>query len=191
MNIYFLFYPFIGIFAGLASGLLGIGGGLIVVPALAFVFTLASVPPFEIMHLAAGTSLAVMIVTAISGMIAHHRLKNILWPIFFRLLPSILIGVIVGAIFAGSLNTRWLEIIFGVFLLFISITMFSLAQPKLTRCLPRWPLLSLMGFVIGGNSGLLGVGGGAVTIPLLTYCNVSMRNISGISIACALPISIV
>ncbi|MGD9153377.1 MAG: sulfite exporter TauE/SafE family protein [Gammaproteobacteria bacterium] len=191
MNFYILLYPLIGVLAGLLSGMLGIGGGIIVVPGLAFVFAhFAKMQGFS-MHMAEGTSLAIMIITAISSIYAHHQRENILWPLFLRLLPGILIGVISGAIFAGYLPARILEIIFGVFVFLMALRMFLLIKSKPTRKLPSWPWLSLIAFIIGGKSGLLGIGGGAITIPFLNYCNVPMRKASGTSIACTLPIAIV
>lgn len=191
MNMHFLLYSLIGIIAGLASGLLGIGGGLIVVPSLAFAFSFAGIPQGIIMHLAAGTSLAAMIVTAVSAIFAHNRLNNVLWPVVLRLLPAITLGVISGAVFASYLTTHWLQVLFGLFLLVISIQMLFLSKPKPTRSLPQWPVLSLVGFLIGLKSGLLGLGGGAVIIPFLVYCNVPMRKASGTSIACTFPIAVV
>lgn len=191
MNLYILLYPLIGLLAGLLSGMLGIGGGIVVVPGLAFVFAhFAAMHGFS-MHMAEGTSLAIMIVTAISSICAYHKRDNVLWPVFFRLLPGILIGVIFGAVFASYLPTRILEIIFGLFVLLMAFRMLLLFNSKPTRKLPSWPWLSLVAFVIGGKSGLLGIGGGAITIPFLTYCNVPMRKASGTSIACTLPMAIV
>ena len=191
MNDYFLLYPLIGIFTGLTSGLLGLGGGLIVVPGLALAFSLIGFPHSEIMHVAAGTSLAVMIATSASAIIAHYRLQNVLWSIVFRILPGILIGVVLGAILASHLSTRWLQLVFGLFLLFVAMKMFFLSKPKETRKVPGKAMSSLIGFLIGIKSGLLGLGGGSIIIPFLTYCNVPMRKASGTSITCSLPISIV
>jgi len=190
MNFYILFYPLIGMIVGLLSGMLGIGGGVVVVPGLALVFAHFVMMQGSVMHMAEGTSLAVMIITAASSMRAHHRYKNVLWSVVLRLLPGMLIGVIVGAIFASFMPTRILEILFGLFILFIAVQMILLTKPKPTRKLPRWPALSLVAFLIGGKSGLLGIGGGSITIPFLTYCNVPMRKASGTSIACTLPIAI-
>lgn len=191
MNLTFLFYPAIGIIAGFVSGLLGIGGGLIVVPMLALTFALSGFPHAKIMHVAAGTSLAIMIVTSIAAVIAHHRLNHVLWPIVKKLLPGILVGVVVGALLANQLSTRWLQLLFGVFLLLISIKMFILSTPKPTRRMPGKMISAIMSFLIGVKSGLLGLGGGAIIIPFLSYCNVPMRQASGTSITCTLPIAIV
>jgi len=187
---FYLLYPLIGAIAGLMSGLLGIGGGIIVVPALAFVFKLAGMPSGYIMHFAIGTSLAVMILTACSSIRAHHALHNILWSVWLRLMPGVVIGVVLGIFFASLLPTLILQRLFGLFLLVISIQIFLLLKPKPTRQLPRWRLMSFVGLLIGAKSGLLGVGGGAITIPFLTYCNVPMRKASGTSVACTLPIAI-
>lgn len=190
MNLYILLYPLIGAITGLLSGMLGIGGGVVVVPGLALVFAHLALMQGVSMHMAEGTSLAVMIITALSSMRVHHSHKNVLWPVVLRLLPGMLIGVIVGASFASVMPTYILEILFGLFVLFIAVQMFLLIKPKATRKLPRWSGLSLAAFLIGGKSGLLGIGGGSITIPFLIYCNVPMRKASGTSIACTLPIAI-
>jgi len=189
MNFYILLYPLVGILAGLLSGMLGIGGGVVVVPGLAFVFAHLAVMHGFAMHMAEGTSLSVMIITAISSIYAHHKRGNVLWSVFLRLLPGILIGVICGVMLAGYLPARILKIIFGFFVLLMAFRMFLLIKSKPTRKLPGCYWLSLVAFLIGGKSGLLGIGGGAITIPFLTYCNIPMRKASGTSIACTLPIA--
>lgn len=188
----FLFlYILTGIIAGLFAGLLGVGGGLIVVPALALIFAMSKMPHELLMHMAAGTSLAVMIFTAMSSSYAHNRNGNVNWSVFWRLLPAILCGVIAGVICSSFLHNRALEILFGLFVLFVSYKMFFGFKPKPARKLPELPLLSSVGFLIGAKSGLLGVGGGAITIPFLSYCNVPLRKASGTSAICTLPIAIV
>lgn len=186
-----LLYVLLGIVTGLFSGILGIGGGLVVVPGLAFIFTLSHMPIDATMHMAAGTSLAIMIVTATSAIISYQWRGNIPWKVVLKLLPGIIVGVVAGVFLASFLSTRILELLFGLFLLIISIQMIMLMKPKPTRTLPRWWWLISIGLLIGGKSGLLGVGGGAITIPFLTYCNVPMRKASGASITCTLPIAIV
>ncbi len=186
-----LLYPLIGSIAGLFAGLLGIGGGSVVVPGLAFVFKESGFAPDAVMHMAAGTSLAVMVFTACSSVRAHHVRGNIDWAVVFRFLPGILIGVVLGAILASFLSTRILELIFGVFLIFIAVRIFLLNTPKSTRYLPNFLALFFISLLIGGKSGLLGIGGGALTIPFLIYCNFSIRRASGTTAACTLPIAII
>ncbi len=186
-----ILFAVIGAFAGLSAGLLGIGGGIIVVPGLAFIFGSFHFPNSIIMHMAAGTSLAAMIFTASASVYSHHKRGAVLWPLFYKMLPGILVGVIAGAILADILSSHILEIIFGIFLIIIAVRMFLLAKPKPTRGLPGPIWLSVISFVVGFKSGLMGIGGGALIVPILTYCNVPMRQASGTSAICGLPIAIV
>ena len=114
-------YALIGLFAGLMAGILGVGGGIIVVPGLVFIFQLRQLIPEQIvMHVAAGTSLAVMIFTAQASIRAHYKMGAILWSVFNKLWPGIAMGTVSGAVLAGFISTYWLKIIFAIFLLFVS-----------------------------------------------------------------------
>ena len=200
-----LLYIFTGAIAGLLAGMMGIGGGSIVVPCLLFMFSHQGVPHNMVMHAAAGTSLGVMIFTAISAIYAHHLRRNIIWPVFFKLLPGIFVGIIVGAILAAHLSTETLKIIFGL-LLFILATRMLLQtiRNKNHECysgmdvskkpqikLPNKFLLGVVGFLVGGKSGLLGIGGGAITIPFLTACNFPVKKAFAISSVCTFPIALI
>lgn len=185
------FYLLIGAFAGSMSGLLGVGGGLVVVPALVLVFRHLGMPPAYLMHMAAGTSLAIMIVTTFSALLAHLGKQASVWPILQRLLPGVVIGTIVGALLADQLASHVLRIVLGVFILIVGMRVALLVKPKPQRTLPgRWGLWGVA-FFIGAKSGLLGIGGGAVTVPFLTRCNVPLRDTMGISVAVGFVVSVV
>lgn len=191
VSIFFISYLLIGIIAGTLSGMLGIGGGVIVIPLLVVIYKLQNFAPNAIMHLAAGTSLAVMILNASSSIYAHTRHKIEIWPTYKKLALGIIIGTIIGALLSHNLSSTVLEIIFGIFMLLVSIQMLFGKKPKASRKLPGPLLTNSIAFAIGGKSGLLGIGGGAITIPFLHYCNVPIRNIVGISAACSLTIAII
>ncbi|QBR83182.1 sulfite exporter TauE/SafE family protein [Legionella israelensis] len=181
-----------GAFAGLMAGILGIGGGMVVVPALAFIFRHnQTVPPSLIMHVAAGTSLAVMIITSQASVRAHYRLGEILWPVYRRLWPGIVIGAVLGAILADLLPSHWLKIIFGVFLLIVAYKMFLDRHITRPHQYPRAWIHHFISGLIGVKSGLLGVGGGALIIPYLTYCGVDIRKIAAISSLCTMTVAVV
>lgn len=181
-----------GAFAGLMAGILGIGGGMVVVPALAFIFHHHHlIPDHLIMHVAAGTSLAVMLITSQASVRAHYRLGEILWPIYQRLWPGIVIGAVLGAVFADLLPSHWLKVIFGVFLLVVAVKMFLDRHVTRPRQFPRPWVHHLISGLIGMKSGLLGVGGGALIIPYLTYCGVSLRKIAAISGLCTMTVAVV
>lgn len=191
ISIIVILYFVLGAFAGTMSGLLGIGGGVVVVPGLALLFRLQHFPADLIMHLAAGTSLAVMIGTTLRALYAHRRNKTKFWYIYRRILPAIVIGVVVGAIVAHYLNSRVIAIIFGVFIFMIGIHLLLGKKVNPHRNLPGPLGMWGAGLLIGGKSGLLGVGGGSVMVPFLLYCNVELRTAMVVSIATSLTVSIV
>lgn len=186
--IYFL----IGSVAGMLSGLLGIGGGLLVVPALAYVFSHYSIVPHNlVMHVAAGTSLTVMIATTARSMWAHSKKGVSFWPIYRQFLPGVIVGTICGALLAHLLHSDILRIVFAIFILTVAVSMLLQRKANPKRGLPGRVGMSICGFAIGGKSGLLGVGGGALTIPLLVYCNVSMRVAVVVSIAVGMTVAVI
>jgi len=185
-----LIYLMVGAFVGIIAGLFGVGGGLIIVPVLAIIFKYQGVVNDIIMHLAIGTSLATIIPTSISSVIAHHRHGAVLWPAFMRLSPGILIGAFVAAYIADQISSDTLKIGVGVFVAVVAIKMFFDIKPKPRRELPGKTGMTLAGSVIGVVSALIGIGGGILTTPFLLWCNKTIRNAIATSAACGLPIAI-
>lgn len=185
----YVFFILSGATAGLLSGLLGIGGGVIVVPMLALLFKWQGFASTTIMHMAAGTSLAVMIATTSRSLASHLKRKIKFWSIYKTLAPSVIIGTMTGAIAAHFIHSDILKIIFGIFVLVVAAKMLLNPKAKPTRQLPGMMGRSIIGFIIGGKSGLLGIGGGALTIPILTHCNVNMRRAVVISVATGLTVA--
>lgn len=184
------FYLALGAFAGVMAGLLGVGGGLIIVPALAWLFHRQAVSDAAIMHLAIGTSLATIVVTSISSVRAHHRRGAVLWPTVWRLTPGIVVGAWLGAAVADALSSVALQKVFAVFVLLMSAQMGFGAKPAPHRDLPGAIGMVLVGGVIGAVSAIVGIGGGSLTVPFLTWCNVSIRQAVATSAACGLPIAL-
>jgi uncharacterized membrane protein YfcA len=180
----------LGALAGSLAGLLGIGGGLIVVPGLALLFADGPVPGDHLMQFALGTSLATIVVTAAASVRAHHHRGAVQWPTVGRLTPGIVAGALIGAAIVGSLPTRTLAIVFGVFLLLIAVRLALPGQPKASRALPGAPTLAGYGAGIGTLSALLGIGGGTLTVPQLTWHNTDIRAAVGTAAACGLPIAL-
>jgi Sulfite exporter TauE/SafE len=116
--------------SGVLAGLFGIGGGLVIVPVLVFLFTAHGIPTDLVMIMAIATSLATIILTASSSVLAHHRLGSVLWDKVFRLVPGVILGAILGAAVAGYINAGFLKAIFIVFLLYVGIQMALKIQPK-------------------------------------------------------------
>lgn len=182
----------IGALAGFAAGLFGVGGGTIIVPLLFIVFTQMDYNPDVVMHLALGTSLATIIVTSISSLMAHHKNAAVIWPIFKNLAVPMAIGCFAGAGIAGWLSGFYLQLMVGVFLIWVAYTMFMGAKKTIdsNQLLPSKVRQVAAGAVIGVASAIFGIGGGSLTVPYLTRYGVVMQKAVGTSAACGLPIAI-
>jgi len=190
MWVYFGLYLGLGAFAGLSAGLLGVGGGVIIVPVLAMLFQAQGMDSELVLHLAIGTSLASIVLTSISSVWAHHLQGAVLWAAVRRLAPGIVIGAWVGALLAHLLSTSTLRYLFGVFEVIVALQMALNIRPHAHRQLPGLWGLFAVGQVIGAVSSLLGIGGGTLSVPFLTWCNVSMGRAVATSAACGLPIAV-
>lgn len=181
----------LGAVAGGLAGLLGIGGGLVIVPVLFALFLSAGQADASVaMHAAIGTSLATIVPTSISSILAHQKHRAILWQVVIRVTPAILIGSLAGALFAGLLSGSVLRIGFAIFLLLVATQMALGQTPSAHRSLPGSMGLSLAGSVIGAVSGIMGIGGGTMSVPFLIWCNVEARKAVATSAAIGLPIAL-
>lgn len=183
-------FALLGAVAGTVAGLLGVGGGILVVPGLAFLLAGGEVPADRLMQVAVGTSLANIVVTSLSSIRAHHRRGAVHWPVVARMTPGIVAGALLGAVIADLLPTRTLAIVFGVFLLLVTARLTFGGQPAAHRQLPGLAGLAGVGTGVGTLSSLLGIGGGTMTVPFLAWCNVSLREAVATSAACGLPIAL-
>lgn len=179
-----------GAIAGTLAGLLGIGGGIIIVPVLALVFKAQGVNPAVLMHVSIGTSLATIVITSLSSIRAHQKHQAILWPVFKRITPGILIGGLLGAALANIITGNHLRILFGIFMLVVAAQMIFGNTTKAHRQLPGTVGTLIAGTTIGTLSSLMGVGGGSMSVPFLTWCNISIRNAVATSAAIGLPIAL-
>ena len=186
-----LIYLGVGAVAGFAAGLFGVGGGLIIVPALVACFATLAVSSDIAMQLAVGTSLAAIVVSALSSVRAHHQMGNIDWSSWRSLAPGIAVGVVFGVATASCLDAEHLKLAFGVFCLVIAGYMGLAITPAASRVLPGAAGLASAGVGIGYFSALFGVGGGSLTVPYLTWCNIRMQAAVATSAACGVPIAIV
>jgi uncharacterized membrane protein YfcA len=182
----------IGSIAGFAAGIFGVGGGIIIVPLLYVVFTQIGYNPEIVMHLALGTSLATIMVTSISSLMAHHKKEAVLWPVFKNLAPGLIVGSFLGAGIAGLLARAHLQLIIGTFAIWVSYNMFSGAKKVVdqSKVLPSATQQVFAGTGIGVASAIFGIGGGSLTVPYLNYHGVIMQKAVGTSAACGLPIAI-
>lgn len=185
-----LTYLLTGAVAGLLAGLLGIGGGLVVVPALAFLFAGEGFAATTLMHFAVGTSLATIVVTAMASLLAHHRRGSVHWPAVVCLTPGLLAGALGGAWLARQTSSPGLSVIFGIFEILVALQLLLDVRPAAHRALPGRITLGLAGGIIGAVSALLGIGGGTLTVPYLLWHRLDIRNAIGTAAACGLPIAL-
>jgi uncharacterized membrane protein YfcA len=180
----------VGSVAGVLAGLLGVGGGLIIVPALIWVFRGTGVADHVVAHLAVGTSLATIVATSLSSIRAHHARGAVRWPIVARLAGGIVAGTWLGAAVADQLPTAALQRAVGVFALLVAVQMLAGGRAEGHRDLPGTLGMTGAGAVIGAVSGVVGIGGGSLTVPFLTWCRVGMREAVATSAACGFPIAL-
>lgn len=183
-------YLVLGAVAGFFAGLLGVGGGAIMVPVLALMFAAQGFPQEHLMHLALGTSMAAIVFTSISSLRAHHRHGAVQWPIVRAIAPGILLGTFLGAQLASVVPTRPLAIFFTVFMSYVALQMLANIKPKPARQLPGTPGMLLVGGGIGAVSALVAIGGGSLSVPFMTWCNVKMHHAIGTSAAIGFPIAV-
>ncbi len=183
-------YLALGAGAGLLAGLLGIGGGLVIVPMLLFAFSRQGLAGEHLMHLALGTSLASIIFTALSSFMAHHKRGAVRWAVVRRISPGILLGTLSGTFLAATLSTAFLKIFFALFLYFVAWQMLSGRKPRPGRELPGTPGMLGVGGGIGILSSLVGIGGGTLSVPFMLWCNIGLHQAIGTSAAIGFPIAV-
>lgn len=188
--IWFIGYLALGAVAGFFAGLLGVGGGAIMVPVLALMFAAQGFPAEHLMHLALGTSMCAIVFTSISSLRAHHRHGAVQWPIVKSIAPGILVGTFAGAQLASALPTRPLAIFFTVFMSYVAFQMLANIKPKPARQLPGPAGMLAVGGGIGAVSALVAIGGGSLSVPFMTWCNVKMHQAIGTSAAIGFPIAV-
>jgi len=184
-----LAYLGLGLITGVIAGLLGVGGGLVMVPMLTWAYAQQGFTPEYNIHLALGTSLAVIIPTSLSSMRAHHAHAAVDWSLVRRITPGILLGTLIGGGVAVLWPDRNLKLFFIAFLLYAATQMLLGFKPKPSRTLPGLPGITLAGGVIGLVSSWVGIGGGTMSVPFQTWCNVSLHRAIGTSAAIGLPIA--
>lgn len=179
----------VGAVAGLLAGLLGIGGGMVMVPALIFMLPAFGVGGAILTQVAVGTSLACISVISINSARSHHARRAVDWPVFGRLAPGLVVGAVVGALMADVIPSIALQRFIGVCALLVAAKMAIGRNPQANRDLPGARGLAAIGAGIGGLSSLIGIGGGSLTVPFLAWCNQPMVRSVGTSAACGIPIA--
>jgi len=179
-----------GALVGFLAGLLGIGGGLLMVPILMTVFISKGFAADQVMHLALGTTTAIITLTSISSLRAHHVRGAVNWWIVRHLTPGIFLGALAGATFAGQLSSQALGIIFVIFIYCAATQMWLNLHPKAGFSLPGSPGMLAAGGMIGAISSLVAIGGGLLTVPFLTACQIRLHQAIGTAAAVGFPIAL-
>ena len=183
-------YLAIGAMVGFLAGLLGIGGGMVMVPMLVFVFSAKGFPAEHMMHLALATSMATIVFTSASSVRAHHRHGAVDWAVARAMAPGIVAGALAVALIAGYVPTRALAVFFTAFMFYASAQMFVELEPKPSRQLPGRAGLFAAGATIGGLSSVLAAGGAFLSIPFLAWCNLPLKRAIGTAAANGFPIAL-
>lgn len=187
---YLSLFALLGAFVGFVAGLLGVGGGGIMVPVMTSLFLWKGNGDDKAVHLALGTSMASIVVTSISSMMAHHRRGGVNWQVVRAMVPGIILGTYVATFFVSLLNAIFLASFFSIFMFFVAIQMIFGAKPNPSRALPHRSILVATGAGIGGISALVSIGGGSLSVPFLYWHNIPLKKAVGTSAAIGFPIAL-
>lgn len=185
-----LLYLCLGAGAGILAGLLGVGGGTIIVPVLTFVYAGQHFPPAYTLHLALGTSMASIVFTSIASLRSHQRRGAVDWAVVRQLTPGIVLGTFAGVWLTARMSTGMLKAIFVAFAYVVAVQMLMNLRPSPSRQLPEGGAMLASGGAIGVVSSFVGIGGGTLSVPFMTWCNVPLHTVIGTSAALGFPIAL-
>lgn len=180
----------LGACTGFLAGLLGVGGGMLMVPFVTWLLSVQGAPAEHIVKMAIATSLATISFTSIASVRAHHRRGVVIWPIVKLLAPGIVLGSMIGAQIAKALPSPVLALLFAVFVGFSATQMLIDKKPRPTRQLPQAAGMFAAGGAVGALAALVGAGGAFVSVPFMTWCNVKIHNAVATSAALGFPIAV-
>ena len=180
----------LGSITGFLAGLLGIGGGMLMVPFVTLLLSSKAVAPQYVVKMAVATSLATILFTSISSVRAHHQRGAVRWDVARLLAPGIVLGSLLGAQIAKALPSQVLALLFAVFISSSATRTFLKKAPKPTRQLPGAAGMLGAGGVIGTLAALVGAGGAFVSVPFMTARNVPIHNAVATSAALGMPIAL-
>ncbi len=183
-------YVLAGCGAGFLAGLLGIGGGIIVVPTLAMLFSFQGIAEKVTMPLALGTSLATIIFTSVSSVRAHHARGAVNWLLVRRMAPGLALGAVLGAALSAHLSPVLLKVAFLAFTVMAATQLLLGREAQASRKLPGDAGLLAVSAAIASISSIVGIGGATITVPFMTWCSVGLRRAIGTGSALGLPIAV-
>lgn len=187
--IWLLAYAAVGAFVGFLAGLLGIGGGMTLVPILAALFTAQALSPDHSVHLALGTAMASVVFTSSASVREHHRLGSVDWSIVRRLAPGMVAGSLLSTLASGFIAQRVLALAFAV-IVYAGATQLLLGRkPKAARTMPGAAATFGIGGAIGVICGLVSAGGAFLTVPFMLFCGVPMHTAIGTAAAVGIPVA--
>ena len=191
----FFFFGFcltVGVVSGFLGGLFGIGGGIVIVPALALFYEFTQhIPSSSILLVSVATSLACIGFTSASAAWTQHRAGYIDWTVFRRLIAFLLIGSFAAGFIAPNLSDQFMRVFIGLFLLAVSVVMLSKWQPNPTRAFPGTVGSASLGLSGGTAAGLVGIAGGNIVVPALIFFNVPVHRATATASAMGVPIALV
>ena len=183
-------YAVTGLFAGFLAGYLGIGGGLVLVPVLSWLFNRDPATAAMAVQMAVATSLSTMLFTSMSSLLAHHRRGAIMWNLVRQMLPGLLAGALLGSLIAHWIGNTALGIVFGIFALLVGLQMLRGSRGLGNHLMPGPVPVAATGFGIGTISSLLGIGGGSMTVPWLLWHGQQVQKSIATAAACGYPIAV-
>lgn len=186
----FLSYLLLGSLAGLTAGVFGVGGGIIIVPALIFTFAFLGFPADIATHIAVGTSLSTIMFTSLGSIFGHHKKKAINWSLAINLSAGMLLGGLLGAFFAHFLPGEILQKVFATYAFLVAIQMWFSWSPKANWQLPERFGSGVLGVAIGTISGIFGIAGGSLVVPVLTAYKVKIKEAIATSAVTGFPIAV-
>lgn len=181
----------LGLVTGFLAGLLGIGGGMVMVPFITAILSQRGVAPELAIKMAIATSMTTIVFTSISSVRAHHKRGAVRWDIVKGLAPGIVLGAALASLGVFALlKGSWLALLFAGFVSFSATQMFLDKKPAPSQTLPGFQGMLGAGTLIGFLSGLVGAGGGFISVPFMVWCNVAIHNAVATSAALGFPIAL-
>ena len=184
-------YATAGALVGFLAGMLGIGGGMTLVPVLATLFVAQHLTPDHTVHLALGTAMASIVFTSTASVREHHRHAAVDWPIVKRIVPGMLLGALIATVASGWIPQRALALAFAV-IVYAGATQILIGRKPSTHArMPETPVVFAVATVIGVISGLVSAGGTFLTVPFMLYCGVRMHTAIGTAAAIGIPVAVI